>query len=39
MQFGILGPLAVRTAHGEAALGGSKPRALLTLLLLHPNGP
>ena len=39
MEFGILGPLAVRTEHGEAALGGSKPRALLALLLLHPNEP
>jgi DNA-binding SARP family transcriptional activator len=39
MDFGILGPLAVRTERGEAALGGAKPRALLTQLLLHPNQP
>ncbi|NUW33387.1 winged helix-turn-helix domain-containing protein [Nonomuraea sp. SMC257] len=35
MQFGILGPLEVRTAGGETvAVGGPRPRALLALLML-----
>ncbi|MFI9814031.1 ATP-binding protein [Saccharothrix variisporea] len=35
MRFGILGPLEVRTDTGEVvAVGGPKPRALLTALLL-----
>ncbi|MET8986476.1 BTAD domain-containing putative transcriptional regulator [Nonomuraea wenchangensis] len=35
VQFGILGPLAVRDAAGrELAVGGPRPRALLALLLL-----
>ncbi|GII29022.1 BTAD domain-containing putative transcriptional regulator [Planotetraspora mira] len=35
MQFGILGPLEVRTAEGESiSVGGPRPRALLALLLL-----
>src|SRR5690242_18454619 len=38
MQFGILGPLEVRTADGElVSVGGPRPRALLSLLLLD-NG-
>jgi DNA-binding response OmpR family regulator len=38
MLFGILGPLEVRTAEGELlSVGGPRPRALLTHLLLH-NG-
>ena len=39
MEFRILGPLEVRGARGAVALGGSKPRAILALLLLHPNEP
>ncbi|WP_433256606.1 BTAD domain-containing putative transcriptional regulator [Streptosporangium sp. CA-135522] len=35
MQFGILGPLDVRSPAGEAvAVGGPRPRALLVMLLL-----
>ncbi|MGP3958201.1 BTAD domain-containing putative transcriptional regulator [Nonomuraea sp. 3N208] len=35
MQFGILGPLAVRSGDGAAVeVGGPRPRALLVLLLL-----
>ncbi|WP_203881490.1 BTAD domain-containing putative transcriptional regulator [Planotetraspora kaengkrachanensis] len=35
MQFGILGPLEVRTSEGEPiSVGGPRPRALLALLLL-----
>jgi DNA-binding SARP family transcriptional activator len=37
MDFRILGPLEVWDEGGEISLGGPKPRALLTLLLLHPN--
>jgi DNA-binding SARP family transcriptional activator len=37
MEFRILGPLEVGDAGSEVALGGRKPRALLALLLLHPN--
>jgi DNA-binding SARP family transcriptional activator len=37
MRFRILGPLEVRDESGEVSLGGHKPRALLALLLLHPN--
>ncbi len=39
MYFGILGPLVVRTADGEVALGASKPRTLLVRLLLDANRP
>ncbi|MEU7887878.1 BTAD domain-containing putative transcriptional regulator [Microbispora bryophytorum] len=36
MRFGILGPLDVRTDTGEyLAVGGPRPRALLTILLLN----
>ena len=36
VQFGILGPLQVRTSSGEdVAVGGPRPRALLTMLLLQ----
>ncbi|WP_428500653.1 BTAD domain-containing putative transcriptional regulator [Pseudonocardia sp.] len=36
MQFGILGPLQVRTDAGEdVAVGGPRPRALLAMLLLQ----
>ncbi|MGI5285639.1 BTAD domain-containing putative transcriptional regulator [Nonomuraea polychroma] len=35
MQFGILGPLVVRSSDGEAVeVGGPRPRAVLALLLL-----
>ena len=38
MEFRLLGPLEVIGDDGEPiALGGPRPRALLTLLLLHPN--
>jgi DNA-binding SARP family transcriptional activator len=37
MEFRILGPLEVWDEGAEVSLGGRKPRALLALLLLHPN--
>jgi len=37
MEFRILGPLEVWHEGCEVSLGGHKPRALLALLLLHPN--
>jgi DNA-binding SARP family transcriptional activator len=37
MEFRILGPLEVWGEGSEVSLGGCKPRALLALLLLHPN--
>jgi predicted ATPase/DNA-binding SARP family transcriptional activator len=37
MEFRILGPLEVWDKDVEVSLGGQKPRALLALLLLHPN--
>jgi DNA-binding SARP family transcriptional activator len=37
MEFRILGPLEAWHEGGEVSLGGRKPRALLTVLLLHPN--
>ena len=37
MDFGILGPLEVRDDRGELPIGGGKQRALLALLLIHPN--
>jgi DNA-binding SARP family transcriptional activator len=37
MEFRILGPLEVWDERGEVSLAGPKPRALLALLLLHPN--
>jgi len=37
MEFRILGPLEVWDAGREVSLGGPRPRALLALLLLHPN--
>ena len=37
MDFRILGPLEVHTGDGPVAVGGAKPRALLAVLLLHPN--
>jgi DNA-binding SARP family transcriptional activator len=37
MDFRILGPLEVWDEGGEVSLGGPKPRALLTVLLLSPN--
>ena len=39
MKFRILGQLEVRDEHGEVALGGPKPRAVLAMLLLHANEP
>src|SRR5262245_40038744 len=37
MEFRILGPLEAWDGEREIALGGPKPRALLAMLLLHPN--
>jgi DNA-binding SARP family transcriptional activator len=37
MQFRILGPLEVCGDGGEIALGGRRPRALVTVLALHAN--
>jgi DNA-binding SARP family transcriptional activator len=37
VEFRILGPLQVGDESGEISLGGRKPRALLAVLLLHPN--
>ena len=37
MEFRILGPLEVWDQGGEVPLGGHKLRALLAVLLLHPN--
>ena len=37
MEFRILGPLEAWDQGREVSLGGPKPRALLALLLLHPN--
>ena len=37
MDFHILGPLEVRDGRGEISIGGGKQRALLALLLIHPN--
>jgi DNA-binding SARP family transcriptional activator len=37
MEFGVLGPLLVRTADGLVTVPGPKQRALLGMLLLHAN--
>jgi DNA-binding SARP family transcriptional activator len=37
MEFRILGPLEVWDGGSQVSLGGPKPRALLTVLLLSPN--
>src|SRR3990172_3822345 len=37
MEFRILGPLEVWDEGREVSLSGPKPRALLAVLLLHPN--
>ena len=37
MDFRILGPIEVRDERGGLSLGGGKQRALLALLLIHPN--
>jgi WD40 repeat protein/DNA-binding SARP family transcriptional activator/energy-coupling factor transporter ATP-binding protein EcfA2 len=39
MEFRILGPLEVQGERGPVALGGTKPRAVLAVLLLHRNEP
>ena len=39
MQFRILGPVEASGEHGVVALKGAKPRAVLAVLLLHPNEP
>jgi DNA-binding SARP family transcriptional activator len=37
MEFLILGPVEAWDGRGEVPLGGPRPRALLAVLLLHPN--
>jgi DNA-binding SARP family transcriptional activator len=37
MEFRILGPLEVWDEGREVSMGGPRPRALLAVLLLHPN--
>ena len=37
MEFRLLGPLEVRSGKKTLPLGGAKQRALLAVLLLHPN--
>ena len=37
MEFSILGPLEVRDGGRAVVLGGTKPRALLAVLLLHAS--
>src|SRR3954471_10454113 len=39
MRFLLLGSLEVHGEHGAVRLGGSKPRAVLAMLLLHANEP
>jgi WD40 repeat protein/DNA-binding SARP family transcriptional activator len=39
VEFRILGPLEVRSESRTLGLGGIKPRALLAVLLMHPNEP
>ena len=39
MNFRILGPLEVYGGNGAVALGGSKPRTVMAVLLLHANEP
>jgi predicted ATPase/DNA-binding SARP family transcriptional activator len=39
MDFGVLGPLRVRSDRGEVELGGPAPRTFLALLLCTPNLP
>ena len=37
MEFGVLGPLEVRSSRAQVALGPAKQRALLAILLVHAN--
>jgi DNA-binding SARP family transcriptional activator len=39
MEFRILGPLEAHVELGAVPLARSKPRAVLAVLLLHPNEP
>src|SRR4051794_38665167 len=39
MQFLMLGPIEVRDERGPLALGGTKPRAVLAMLVLNANRP
>ena len=39
MEFRILGPFEVYADGRAVALGGTRPRALLAVLVLHPNEP
>ena len=39
LEFGVLGPLDVRTDGRTVALGGARPRAVLAVLVLHANQP
>jgi len=38
VEFSVLGPLSVRADGKESAIGGTKPRALLCLLLINASG-
>ncbi len=38
VEFSVLGPLSVRADGKESAIGGTKPRALLCLLLINVSG-
>jgi predicted ATPase/DNA-binding SARP family transcriptional activator len=37
MEFRVLGPVEVRSAHGVVRLGGPRQRALVAMLLMHAN--
>jgi YVTN family beta-propeller protein len=39
VEFAVLGPVEVRVEDRQLALGGPKQRAVLAILLLHPNQP
>jgi hypothetical protein len=39
IAFEILGPLTVRSGDAALELGGARPRAVLAMLLMHPNTP
>src|SRR5262249_14527949 len=39
VEFAILGPLEARAGDDQLAIGGSKQRAVLAILLLEPNRP
>ena len=37
MEFGVLGPLLVRTPHGTVQVGGARQRRLLSVLIAEAN--